>query len=42
MDEQGLISSRGRDFFVCHHMQTGSRAHPTSYPVGTGGKPAGA
>jgi len=33
-----LIPSRGNDgiFSLCHHVQTGSGAHPTSYPLGSG------
>jgi hypothetical protein len=27
----------GRDFSLCHHVQTNPEAHPTSYPVGTPG-----
>jgi hypothetical protein len=32
----GLIPGRDRDFSP-HLVQTGSGAHPVSYPVGTGG-----
>jgi hypothetical protein len=31
-----------RDFFLLHSIYTDSRAHPAFYPVGTGGKAAGA
>jgi hypothetical protein len=27
----------GHDFYLPHSVQTGSGAHPASYPVGTGG-----
>jgi hypothetical protein len=30
-------SRKGRDFFPLHVVQTGSGAHPPSYPMGTGG-----
>jgi hypothetical protein len=29
-----------QDFSPLHSVQTGSRAHPASYPIRTGGKPA--
>jgi hypothetical protein len=29
--------TRPRDFYVVHRVQTDSEAHPSSYPVGTGG-----
>jgi hypothetical protein len=32
----GSIPNRDRDFSLLHHVQTGSGAHQTSYPVGTG------
>jgi hypothetical protein len=38
--DQGLISGRDRDFFLCHYIQTGSGAHPAFYPMGTRGKAA--
>jgi len=39
----GLDSLQGLGFFsVRHRVQTGSGAHPTSYPMGNGGKEAGA
>jgi hypothetical protein len=28
--------ARARDFFLLHSFQTGSGAHPASYPMGTG------
>jgi hypothetical protein len=34
LDDRGSIPDRGRGFFC---VQTGSEAHPASYPVGTGG-----
>jgi hypothetical protein len=33
--ESGSIPGRGNRFFLC--VQTGSEAHPTSYPIGTEG-----
>jgi hypothetical protein len=43
----GSSSDRGWEFFLHHRVQTGSGAHPASYPMGTrgsfpGGKAAGA
>jgi hypothetical protein len=35
LDGQGLIP--GRDVSLLHSVQTGSGAHPASYPMGTGG-----
>jgi len=35
LDNQGSIPGRGWDFSLHHHIQTGSRAHPASYPMGT-------
>jgi hypothetical protein len=35
--ERGSIPDRGRGFFSSPCVQTGSGAHPASYPVGTGG-----
>jgi hypothetical protein len=37
-DDRGCISDRGNDgiFSLPHHVQTGSGAHPASYPMGTG------
>jgi hypothetical protein len=32
----------GQEFSLLHVVQTGSGVHPTSYPMGTGGKAAGA
>jgi len=37
MDDQGLIPSRGRDFPLHHHVQTGWEVHPASYSMGTRG-----
>jgi len=31
----GFSSARGRDFFLCHCIQTGSVAHPVACPVGS-------
>jgi hypothetical protein len=36
MRNSGSIPNRDRDFSVLHYVQTGSWAHQTSYPVGTG------
>jgi hypothetical protein len=36
MDGQGSIPGRSRDFSLLHSVQTGSGAHPASYPRGTG------
>jgi hypothetical protein len=33
-----LVSRQGQDISFLHSVQTGSGAHPASYPVGTGGK----
>jgi hypothetical protein len=33
---QGSIPGRARDFSPLHCVQTGSEAHPASYPMGTG------
>jgi hypothetical protein len=33
--------ARAADLSLLHSVQTGSGAHPASYPVGTGGKAAG-
>jgi hypothetical protein len=30
-------SRQGQEFFLLHVVQTGSGAHPASYPMGTGG-----
>jgi hypothetical protein len=47
LDDRGSIHGRGSDFSLPHRVQTGSGAHPASYPMGTwdsfpGGKVAGA
>jgi hypothetical protein len=34
-------SRQGQEFSLLHVVQAGSGAHPTSYPMGTGGKSAG-
>jgi hypothetical protein len=36
------LDGRASDFFSLHSVQSGSATHPASYPVGTGGKAAGA
>jgi len=45
LEELGLISGGGREFFSSHRVQTGCGSHPASYPLGTdhsfpGGKAA--
>jgi hypothetical protein len=44
LDDQriGVRVPVGSRIFSFHVIQTGSGVHPTSYPVGTGGKAAGA
>jgi hypothetical protein len=37
LDSWGLIPGRGKGFSLLHRVQIGSRAHPASYPIGTGG-----
>jgi hypothetical protein len=37
LDDRGSIRGGGRDFLVHHRTQTGSGAHPASYPMDTGG-----
>jgi hypothetical protein len=37
LDRRGLIPSRGKRFSLLHSVQTGSGAHPASYPMGTAG-----
>jgi hypothetical protein len=32
----GFDFQEGQDFSLLHNVQTGSKAHPASYPVGTG------
>jgi hypothetical protein len=41
MDYRGSIPDRDRKFSSHHRIQTGSGAHPASYPVGTGGSFSG-
>jgi hypothetical protein len=36
------LDGPGFDFSLLHSVQTGSGAHPASYPIGTGGSFAGA
>jgi hypothetical protein len=41
-NNRGLVPSRGNEIFSFHHrVQTGSGAHPSSYPMDAGGKAAG-
>jgi len=44
LDKRGSILSRGREgiFSLRHREQTGSEAHPASYPMGIRDKAAGA
>jgi hypothetical protein len=35
MDDWGSIPGRGKDFSLCHRVQTGSGTHPASYQMGT-------
>jgi hypothetical protein len=35
--QPGLASRQGQDVSLLHTVQTGSGAHPTSYPMSTGG-----
>jgi hypothetical protein len=42
LDESEFESRYGQEFSLLHVVQTGSEAHPASYPMGTGGKAAGA
>jgi hypothetical protein len=37
-DSRGLIPGRGKRCSVVYSLQTGSGAHPASYPMGTGGR----
>jgi hypothetical protein len=37
LDDRGSIPDRGRRFSSSPCVQTGSEAHPVSYPMGTGG-----
>jgi hypothetical protein len=43
MDDRGSIPGKGNYeiFSLRHRVQTGSGAHPASYPMGTGGNAAG-
>jgi len=38
MGNQGSIPGIGRGFSLCYRIQTGSVAHPASYPMDIGGK----
>jgi hypothetical protein len=38
----GFNSQQGKDFSLLYGIQTDTGAHPASYPMGTGGKMAGA
>jgi hypothetical protein len=37
LDDRGSIPGGAGNFFLRHRVQSGSGAHPTSYPMGTGG-----
>jgi hypothetical protein len=37
----GVRFPAGHDFYLCHNVQTGSGAHPASYPIGTGVRSSG-
>jgi hypothetical protein len=37
LDNRDSIPTRGKSFSLCHHIQTGFWACPTSYPMSTGG-----
>jgi hypothetical protein len=37
LDSRGSIPGRGKRFSLLHSVQTGSGAHPASYPMGTAG-----
>jgi hypothetical protein len=37
LDDHGLIPDRGRNFSLCHQVQTGSAAYSASYPMSTVG-----
>jgi len=36
LDDQGLTSSSGRDFSLCHHIMTASEIYSISYPMDKG------
>jgi hypothetical protein len=36
LDGRGFILGRSKRFSLLHSVQTGSEAHPSSYPMGTG------
>jgi hypothetical protein len=44
MDHRGSILGRGEEdmYFLRHSVQTGSGAHPCSYPMGIEGEASGA
>jgi hypothetical protein len=42
MNDQCSIPGRSTGFFLQHHVQTCSGAHPASYPTGTGALSVGA
>jgi hypothetical protein len=44
LDDRGVeVRVRcGKEFSLLHVVQTGSEVHPTSYPMGSGGKAVGA
>jgi hypothetical protein len=37
LNDRSSIRGRGQKFSLRLHLQTGSGAHPASYPMGTGG-----
>jgi len=41
MDERSSIPGKSRDFYLCHHVQTGSGVHLASYPMGSRGSYTG-
>jgi hypothetical protein len=41
LDGRGSIPGRGKKFSLPHSVQTGSRAHPASYPMGIRSVPGG-
>jgi len=36
LEDRGSIAGRGSDFSLHHRVQTGSKSHPASYPMGKG------
>jgi len=37
LDDQSLIPGKDTNFSLCHHLQTGSEAHPASCQMSAGG-----